>query len=151
MSINRPSLHSEVEHFLNDKIPLTRAMGVRVAGINPITIEAPVSSNSNHLQTAFGGSINAIATLAAYTFLWLELHDDPSAYVVISESSIKFLKPVAETIRAICLPPSDAEISALKLAVAANGRARIHLRVLVEENGATAAEFEGEFVAKRSA
>jgi thioesterase domain-containing protein len=140
-----------VERFLNDKIPLTRTMGVRVAAIKPLTIEAPVALNLNHLQTAFGGSINAVATLAAYTFLWMELHDDPSAYIVVSESSIKFLKPVAEIIRAICLPPSDAEISALKLALVANGRARIRLRVVVEENGATAAEFEGEFVAKRSA
>jgi thioesterase domain-containing protein len=145
------SLHGKVERFLNDKIPLTRTTGARVAGIKPLTIEAPVALNFNHLQTAFGGSINAVATLAGYAFLWLELHDDPSAYVVVSESSIKFRRPVAETIRAICLPPSDAEISALKLALAANGRARIHLRVLVEENGATAAEFEGEFVAKRSA
>ena len=151
MSISRMSLHGEVERFLNDKIPLTRTMGVRVVGIKPLTIEAPVALNFNHLQTAFGGSINAVATLAAYAFLWLELHDDPSAYVVVSESSIKFRRPVTETIRAICLPPSDAEISALKQALAANGRARIRLRVLVEENGATAAEFEGEFVAKHSA
>lgn len=144
-------MHNELERFLYDNIPLARTMGVRVAGIKPLTIEAPVALNSNHLGTAFGGSINAVATLAAYAFLWSELRDDASAYVVVSESSIKFRKPVAETIRAICLPPSDAELSALKLALPVKGRARIGLRVLVEEYGAIAAEFEGEFLARRSA
>lgn len=148
MPMSRTGSPDEVECFLKEKIPLTRAMGVRVMEIKPVTVEAPVAQNLNHLQTAFGGSINAVATLAAYAFLWLELHD-PSAYVVVSESSIKFRRPVVENIRAICLLPDDAELSAWKLALAANGRARIRLQVLVKENGETAAEFEGEFVAIR--
>jgi thioesterase domain-containing protein len=148
MPMSGTSLREEVECFLQEKIPLTRAMGVRVAEIKPLTIEAPVALNLNHLQTAFGGSINAVATLAAYAFLWLELRA-PSAYVVVSESSIKFRRPVVENIRAICLSPDDAELSALKATLAANGRARIRLQVLVKENGETAAEFEGEFVAIR--
>ncbi|MEY2492946.1 MAG: hypothetical protein QOH24_1897 [Verrucomicrobiota bacterium] len=53
MSISGTSLHREVERFLNDKIPLTRTMGVHVAGTKPLTIEAPVALNLNHLQTAF--------------------------------------------------------------------------------------------------
>ncbi|MEY2577213.1 MAG: hypothetical protein QOI49_37, partial [Verrucomicrobiota bacterium] len=43
-------------------------MGVRVVANDEsgFVIEAPVAFNSNHLRTAFGGSINAVATLAAY-------------------------------------------------------------------------------------
>src|SRR2546423_4037907 len=98
-----------VEQFLHEQIPITRAMGLRVVGNdeNGFTVEAPVALNSNHLRTAFGGSINAVATLAGYGFLWMELND-AAAHVVVAESSIKFLRPVRETIRATCLRP-DAE------------------------------------------
>ena len=139
-----------VEAFLSDKIPLTMAMGVRVVTLEPLMIEAPVTLNSNHLGTAFGGSINAVATLAGYASLWLALHDDPSVHVIIAESSIRFLRPVRKTIRAVCCQPEDSALTTLKSELAANNRGRIRLRVRVEESGASAAEFEGLFVAIRS-
>ena len=137
------------EKFLHEKIPITRAMGVRVVANdeNGFVIEAPVALNSNHLRTAFGGSINAVATLAAYGFLWLELNEAAS-HVVVAESSIRFLRPVRETIRAICLRPAAEELAAFRSQFMAKGKARIALRVNVIEDGETAAEFEGVFVAR---
>ena len=125
-------------------------MGVRVVANdeNGFAIEAPVALNSNHLRTAFGGSINAVATLAAYGFLWLEL-DDASAHVVVAESSIRFLRPVRETIRAIFLRPAPNQLTAFRAQFTAKGKARIALRVNVVEAGGTAAEFEGLFVARK--
>ncbi len=139
------------EEFLHDKIPLTRAMGVRVVPA-PIAfaIEAPVTSNSNHLQTAFGGSINAVATLAAYTFLWLRLRGS-DFHVVVRESTIRFVRPICRMISARCEAPSDAELNAFTAALQSKAKARITLRVVVEENGSVAAEFSGEFVATRIA
>src|ERR1043166_4799497 len=68
----------EAENFLHEKIPITRAMGIRVISSgNEFAIEAPVALNFNHLGTGFGGSINAVATLAGYVFLWIELHEIP--------------------------------------------------------------------------
>src|SRR5207237_1478847 len=101
------------EKFLHEQIPITRAMGLRVIANDEsgFVVEAPVALNSNHLRTAFGGSINAVATLAAYGFLWLELND-PGAHVVVAESSIRFLRPVHETIHAICLRPGRDELAA---------------------------------------
>ena len=80
----------ETEKYFHEQIPITRAMGVRVVAHdeNGFVIEAPVALNSNHLRTAFGGSINAIATLAAYGLLWLELREQ-DAHVVVAESSIQ--------------------------------------------------------------
>jgi len=126
-------------------------MGVRVVADdeNGFVIEAPVAMNSNHLRTAFGGSINAIATLAAYGLLWLKL-EQPAAHVVVAESSIRFLRPVRETIRAICLRPKPADWAAFQTRFAEKGRARINLRVNVVEHGQTAAEFAGIFVARNS-
>lgn len=124
-------------------------MGVRVVANdeNAFVIEAPVALNSNHLRTAFGGSINAVATLAAYGFLWLEL-SDASAHVVVAESSIRFIRPVREMIRAICRRPGTEELAAFRSQFAAKGKARIALRVNVIEEGETVAEFKGVFVAR---
>ena len=137
------------EKFLHEQIPITRAMGVRVVANdeNGFVIEAPVALNSNHLRTAFGGSINAVSTLAAYGFLWLELNE-AAAHVVVAESSIRFLRPVRETIRAICLRPAAEELAAFRSQFMAKRKARIALRVNVIEAGDTAAEFEGVFVAR---
>src|SRR4051812_46242879 len=97
------------EKFLRERIPLTRAMGLCItrADAPGLTVEAPVALNSNHLETAFGGSINAVATLAGYVLLWLELKEE-AVDVVIRESSIRFFSPVRKTIRAICAPPNPA-------------------------------------------
>ena len=126
-------------------------MGVRVvSGVeHGFAVEAPVGLNSNHLRTAFGGSINAIATLAAYGLLWIELND-PAVHVVVAESSIRFLRPVRETIRAVCQRPSEHDWKAFTKAFESEGKGRIKLRVQVVEAGQSAAEFEGTFVARSS-
>ena len=139
----------DAEDYFHQQIPITRAMGVRVVAHNEseFIVEAPVTLNSNHLGTAFGGSINAVATLAAYGFVWLGLRDQ-AVHVVVAESSIRFLRPVRETIRAICPHPDSNKWTAFQTQFAATGKARLTLRVKVMEAGKTAAEFEGIFVAR---
>lgn len=141
----------EAEQYFHQQIPITRAMGVRVVADDEsgFVIEAPVSLNSNHLRTAFGGSINAVATLAAYGLLWLKLKQ-PAAHVVVAESSIRFLRPVRETIRAICQRPDPAEWAAFQTRFAEKGKARITLRVNVVEGGQATAAFEGTFVVQKA-
>ena len=138
------------EAFLHAKIPLTRAMGVRVAAddCGAFVVTAPVALNYNHLHTAFGGSINAVATLAGYGLLWLELRGE-AAHVVIAESSIRFLQPVREMIRAVCATPDAQQVDAFRSTLRANGKAKMTLHVLVEERGRVAAEFQATFVALR--
>ncbi len=133
---------------MHERIPLTRAMGVRVLSdeAHRFAIEAPVRLNYNHLQTAFGGSINAIGTLAGYTFLWFELHSD-SAHVVISASSIRFLRPIRETIRAVCAKPSRETLEAFHALLQNTGKASIQLRIQMVEKDLLAARFEATFVA----
>ena len=64
----------ETEEFLCAKIPLTRAMQVRVEGYDKsgLVLTAPLAANHNHLGTAFGGSLAALVMLAGYALLWLE-------------------------------------------------------------------------------
>jgi thioesterase domain-containing protein len=139
----------DAEQYFHQQIPITRAMGVLVVthDENQFIVEAPVALNSNHLRTAFGGSINAVATLAAYGLLWLGLRDH-AVHVVVAESAIRFLRPVREIIRAICLRPDHDQWAAFQTRFTEKGKAHITLRVNVVEAGQTAAKFEGIFVAR---
>ena len=140
----------EVEEFFYDRIPLTRAMGIRVVPHEEhmFAVEAPIALNHNHLHTAFGGSINAVAILAGYGLLWLTLRSE-AADVVIAESSIRFLRPVRERIRAMCVKPDDSALTTLKETFRKKGKSRIKLSVRVEESGLQAAQFDATFVALR--
>ncbi len=137
----------ETEEFLHIEIPLTRAMGIRVVR-HPtgFAVEAPVALNYNHLHTAFGGSINSVATLAGYTFLWLELRHE-AAHLVILESSIRFVRPIRERIQAFCIEPEPEQLAAFGAALRREGKARIKLDVRVEEDGELTARFAATFVA----
>jgi thioesterase domain-containing protein len=101
------------------------------------------------LGTAFGGSINAVATLAAYGLVWFALRDK-RVHVVVAESSIRFLRPVRETIRAICRRPDPNEWAAFQTRIAEKGKAGITLRVSVVEEDQAAAAFEGTFVVREN-
>lgn len=138
----------EAEKFLHAKIPLTRAMEVRVASDDEqqLTLTAPLSANHNHLGTAFGGSLAALAMLTGYALLWLEL-GDRDAHIVISESTLKFLRPVRGELRATCRRPN--ELKAFRETFARKGRARLKLEVAIESEGETAVVFMGLYVAKK--
>ncbi len=138
----------EAERFFHERIPLTRTMGMRVVAdsIHGFAVEAPVSLNSNHLQTAFGGSVNAVATLAGYGLLWMELRGE-SAHIVIASSSIRFLQPVRRVIRAVCHRPDDKKLRFFHALLREKGKARLSLRVEVTEEEKRAAKFEATFVA----
>lgn len=146
----RPDALREAELFFHKQIPITRAMGVRVVAgdDDSFVVEAPVTLNHNHLQTGFGGSIHAVATLAGYGLLWLELRD-ATTHIVIAESTIRFLRPVMKTIRASCKCSGAAELDSFIQTLRTTGGARIRLVVSVEENGAIAAEFLGTFVVRK--
>ncbi len=142
----------KTEEFLHEKIPLSAAMGVRVveAGHERLVLEAPLEPNQNHLGTAFGGSLNALATLAAYAMLWLEL-DDTAAHLVIAESSIIFLRPVSRDLRAVCVRPEAPVLAAFKEQFSRTGKARIKVEATLEDAGGseTKVRFRGTFVALR--
>jgi len=141
---------SELEKYLHQKIPLSAAMGIHVAEWNStrLILRAPLSANRNHLGTAFGGSLNAIATLAGYSAVWLAL-DDSSAHVVIRESTISFRRPVVGDISAVCLLPDQSELDRFRADFSRKGKSRISLNVFIDHEGERAVNFTGTFVAVR--
>lgn len=141
---------AETERFFHEQIPLTKAMGVRVEAHDgrQLVLTAPLEANHNHLGTAFGGSLAALATLAGYGLLWLEL-GNRDAHIVIRRSELDYRHPVTGPLRAICRKPPEAELAAFRATFAKAGKARIRLEVTVEEAGRVGMAFVGTFVAIR--
>lgn len=140
---------AKITVYLHEKIPITKAMGVVVesSGEEGLAIRAPLALNHNHLGTAFGGSLSAIATLAGYVFIWVMLKDE-KAHVVVRDGTSHFRRPVRGDIRAVCHAPDAETMRAFYDDYARNGRARLKLRTEIEDGGSVAVEFEGTFVAQ---
>lgn len=141
---------AELESFLHEKIPLTVAMGVQVAACSDarLVLTAPLAPNRNHVQTAFGGSLHALATLSGYSLLWWLLRE-PEAHIVIRESTIQYDRPVGGDLKAICCSPSPLELERFQRDFARKGKARLTLEAVIEFNAEIAARFRGVFVALR--
>ena len=144
------SLLSETERFFHEQIPLTRAMGMRVEAHDGQQhgLTAPLEATHKHLGTAFGGSLAALATLAGYGLLWLEL-GNRDAHIVIRRSELDYRHPVTGPLRAICRKPPEADLAAFRATFAKTGKARVRLEVTVEEAGRVCMTFVGTFVAIR--
>jgi thioesterase domain-containing protein len=138
------------ERFFHEQIPLTKAMGVLVETHDgrQLVLTAPLAANHNHLGTAFGGSLAALATLAGYGLLWLEL-GNRDAHIVIRRSELDYRHPVTGPLRAICRKPPEAELAVFRATFAKAGKARVRLEVTVEEAGRVCMTFAGTFVAIR--
>jgi len=144
------SLARQIQELLHNKIPITRALGVRVESYDGarLVLSAPLAANVNHLGTAFGGSLNALAVLSGYGLLWLELQE-ADCHIVIRESSISYDHPVRGEIRATCVRPKAELLAKFKQTFHEKGKARIALTATIEDEGITCVRFRGIFVALR--
>jgi thioesterase domain-containing protein len=150
-SVTSPIHPDELEAFLHDKIPLTRAMQVRVAAStrDQLTLEAPLEPNRNHLGTAFGGALHTLPILACYSALWLTLREAGlDAHVVVKHSEADYKQPVTGPLRAITSRPS-VDLSAKFIEdLRRHKKARMELSAIIEGSaGKNAVEFRGTFVA----
>jgi thioesterase domain-containing protein len=137
-----------LESSLHHRIPLARAMGVRVLHAEPerVVLAAPLAPNVNHSGTVFGGSASAIAVLAAWSLVevCLQAAAQPGR-IVIRRSSMDFQRPIVADFTATASPP-PAEDWARLLATLQRGRmGRIAIKAVLDCVGERAGELEGEF------
>lgn len=139
-----------LQEYLDHSIPLLRHMQVAVSSLDAhgLVITAPLEPNRNHIGTAFGGSLNSLATLAAWGLVWLLLLDR-DAQIVIHEGTMKFRKPALDDFSARCRLPNDAVMQDFVERYRKKGRSRIQLAVDVICQGKTIGEFHGSFAAIR--
>lgn len=115
-----------------------------------MVLAAPLALNRNASGTAFAGSINALATLAGWSWVTLLLRRRgwTDTQPVLQDSSISYLRPVTEGFRATCLSPSRRDIDGFLETFRRRGRARLRLAVQVAASGGPAAEYSGRYVAQ---
>jgi len=145
--------HRALERYLHQQIPLSAAMGVQVreAGINEVRLFAPLQPNINHHSTVFGGSAAAIATLSAWTLLHVRLmHIGSDANLVIQRNAMNYESPIPGDFDAVCAFSDVIAWDRFQALLARRGRARLTLQAHLIYQGATAASFEGDFVALRT-
>ena len=119
-----------------------------VQAVSSGILSAPREANINHLGTAFGGRLHALAVLSGSGLLWLELQD-AECHIVIRKSTIAYERPVRGEFRAICARPGADALEEFKQTFHQKGKARIALSATIEDQGETVVRFEGIFVAMR--
>ncbi len=144
-----PDMLRLLERTLHEEIPLTRAMGVTVerCDAHGLVLRAPLAPNLNHKQTAFGGSLATLTTLAGWGLLHLLLHERAPVTVVIQESRAHYLLPVEHDLVAVCPLPAAAPLEKFRRTLARRGMARIELEAFIMAGEATAVRFSGWYVA----
>jgi thioesterase domain-containing protein len=141
---------SELETYLHDHIPLSRAMAVRVVSIadDKVVLGAPLAPNINHRDTVFGGSASALAILSAWSLVHLRLTaaGQPSR-VVIQRNSMDYLAPIAGDFTAIASIGAETNWDGFLRMLNRKGIARITVGAELQYEGTVAGRLSGEFVA----
>ncbi|WP_405224312.1 YiiD C-terminal domain-containing protein [Lentisalinibacter sediminis] len=135
--------------YLLTHIPLTAAMGVEVHVERPdrVVLTAPLAPNVNHQGTAFGGSVAALATLAAWSLVRVRLDQaGRAANVVIQRSSMEYCAAIDGELRAVCEFGDEDLWRKTIERLDRRRRARLELHSHLEHAGAAAARFAGAFV-----
>lgn len=140
----------ELETYLHDHIPLSRAMAVQVVALSEaeVVLGAPLAPNINHRETAFGGSASALAILSAWSLLHVRLTSAglPSR-VVIQRNTMDYLAPIAGNFLARSSLAETGNWERFVATLRRRGIARIAVTAVLEYESAVAGRLTGDFVA----
>ena len=140
---------AELERYLHEHIPLSRAMQITVVAADDTQVEltAPLAPNINHRDTVFGGSASAIAILAAWSLVHTRLaRSGRHARLVIQRNTMAYDEPVAGAFGARSAVDEAAWRSFVRM-LDRKGLARITVGATLLDAGRAAGRFEGDFVA----
>lgn len=140
----------ELQQYLHDHIPLTKAMQIAVEQISPesVVLSAPLPPNINHRNTLFGGSASAAAITAAWSLLHTRLKGEGiSSRLVIQRNTMSYDLPIDGAFTAVSFLADSDEWPRFLRMLQRKGKARIAVRAELRFNGQVAGRLEGEFVA----
>jgi len=140
----------ELEVYLHEHIPLSRAMGVKVneANWSRVELAAPLAPNINHRETVFGGSASAVAILAAWSLIFVRLiQKSMASRVVIQRNVMQYERPIVGMFTASSIDPGVEVWDRFVEMLRRKKRARITIGAILHFDGKTAGEFDGDFVA----
>ena len=143
-------LAAELEQYVHDRIPLSKAMEVSVVSVDvdAVVLHAPLGPNINHRETVFGGSASAVATLAAWSLLHTRLRGEGIASrLVIQRNTMEYELPIGGDFTARASFDQAQEWQRFTRMLVRKGKARIAVSSVLEHAGQVVGRFSGEFVA----
>ena len=146
------SREAHLQELMLRELPVARFMAVRVEARDErgLTLRSPEAPNKNAHGTMFGGSIGALALLAGWGFVRLQLEEEKvHAEVVVQRSELDYRTPVLGEATALARAPTADEWDRFRKLLTRRGKARIKLTVEVTGAGSSQPNvvMEGWFVA----
>ena len=140
----------EVQNYLYENIPITKHLGTEVTFFNGkiIRLSAPLDKNINHRETAFGGSISALAILSGWILIHLRLVSrEIRSQRVIQKSKMNYLSPVEQDFQAECIISDEANWEKFIKTLFRHKKSRITLSSTIYTEGRKVGDHEGVYVA----
>jgi len=149
------ALAAALERELLAEIPLAHAMQLRVGArdTDSVTLSAPLAPNINDKGCAFGGSLASLLTLAGWALVVLRLRErGEDSDVYVQDSQLAYRAPIWSDFDAIARLAAGESWVDFDAAMAARGKARLRVAVVVRDAAGTDAVLaEARFVALRRA
>ena len=143
-------IETELQTYIHEHIPISIALGIEVkeATLDKVIVSAPLLPNINHKNTAFGGSLHAVATLSCWSLVFVNLqqYSEPTE-IVIAKSEVDYLAPVNSDFTAECILNDRQEWIRFEAALRKKGKGRIKLNAKICQASKLAVDYHGEFVA----
>jgi thioesterase domain-containing protein len=140
----------QLQQYLYVNIPLSKAMGVEVqeAGLERVTLFAPLEPNINHRKTVFGGSASAVAILSAWTLLYVRLCGEGiDSRIVIQKNTVNYKSPITGGFTAVSEMAGGPVWDKFVKTLQRRQRARISVTATLYCEGQRVGELCGDFVA----
>lgn len=145
-------MEKHVQKYLTDQIPLSRFMQIRVEECNEkrTKLSAPLAPNKNDKGIGFGGSLAALAKLAAWA-KFFEHHERTQleGSLLIAKAETKFLAPARGDLIAICESPDQKAWEDFESSLEQKGKGRLLLTTHVFSNEVKVLQLEGHFASVR--
>lgn len=141
---------AELERYLHEHIPLSKAMAVSVMSVaqDSVVLRAPLAPNINHRETVFGGSASALAILSAWSLLHTRLRAQGiTCRLVIQRNSMAYEQPIPGEFTARSSLEEPGQWAQFTRMLARKGKARVTVSSVLEHGGRVVGRLSGEFVA----
>lgn len=143
----------KLETLIHTKIPMTKLMKLQLKEINEEYLQttAPLDININDKGTAFGGSINSLATISGWCLCNLLFNKsfDENINILIIKNESSFLAHITKDLTCTVELPNKNEIEVMlnKLQTKGKGSIKLHVKILEDEK--LCFSFKGVYVVKK--
>lgn len=140
----------DLETYLHEQIPLTKAMGVSVRSVTSgtVTLAAPLAPNINPKGTGFGGSASTLCILAAWSTLHARLIDAGlTTEIVIHTNTMEYQRPIHGEFVATGAVSAEADWPGFLKTLESRKKARVEVEAALSCGDEAVGKFRGRFVA----